>query len=277
MSLNSCFTLFPNLPHELQTKIWRSALPPSSYKSLAFRDAHGCWVPRSLGPDEEDYYARNRGPDVEIVYKPQRLKSPELDLRGLDIRLLMQTNHDARAVALSWLRANSFTHHHGTVWRRSFNLETDALFLNNLDMLGVLTERWDRMRQARIEDITIECHDFVKSILLSIGSLRNDREDHAIMALATDLKSLQTILVVSRDPHFGEDWVWWEYSRAPGGVFRWNYEDRRFDFVGVRSPALENAYTAIEQALLRLAPDLAWINLKQMEVVPCFATNRLKR
>lgn len=269
MSLGTSFTLFPNLPHELQKKIWHFALP-SSYQSMVYPYHFGGWVPRSLDPSEEDIYDRNRGTDVEIVFQPQRLNSPQLDLRPL-----LHSSHDARKVAHSWLGANGFTHHHSTVWRRSFNHDCDALLLTFEGVCDVMDERTERREQARLDD-GFRCPDFVGSVVLSVQTLTSiDPID--IVRLFESCSNLQTILVVWDKLQFGEGRSWWEFTRAPGGIFRWNPEHRSFEFVGSRNPAVERIYQAIEQALPNLSPDLAALDLPQIEMVPCFTSDRSSR
>lgn len=93
----STFPLFSALPFELRDRIWREALPHPAGPTLYFYRGRGCWVPRLLTESDPGFIPGDDG--LAFEFRTDRL--------GHDNQYnlpLVFVNHEARKVALAWLR-----------------------------------------------------------------------------------------------------------------------------------------------------------------------------
>ena len=97
------FPLFSNLPAEQRIQIWRDALPHQIGPALHFYKP-GCWCPRQLTESDEGWC-----PDDELNLNLE-FRYDLLDHPNIEIPLVF-VNHEARAIALAWVRNQGIETH----------------------------------------------------------------------------------------------------------------------------------------------------------------------
>ncbi|KAL9623224.1 MAG: hypothetical protein Q9160_002539 [Pyrenula sp. 1 TL-2023] len=88
---------FSNLPPELRNQIWRDALPGHIGSALYFY-RKGCWCPRCLSESDKDYDREDDERNLNFEFCHDLLDDIQFEVS------LVSVNHEARAIALTWVR-----------------------------------------------------------------------------------------------------------------------------------------------------------------------------
>ena len=123
----SKFSLFPLLPAELRNMVWEEALP-RDFGTCLFPYRPGLWKPRKLSPGDEHFDTEEDTLNLLLEFHLDTLDPIRINLP------LAFINHEARHVALDWLRRNymkllPYGEHPLPLAVRAFQYERDILFI----------------------------------------------------------------------------------------------------------------------------------------------------
>ena len=131
---SASFPHFPSLPSELRNQIWNNALPDKDEPALYFYEM-GCWRPGRRVIDGDDA--------LFLEFRHETLAHVTVAVP------LASVNHEARSIALGWLREQGIerrfweaTKHH--VFARQFDPNHDALYVSPAEWTEFCCEPWDR-------------------------------------------------------------------------------------------------------------------------------------
>ncbi|KAI1446325.1 hypothetical protein F5Y02DRAFT_383784 [Annulohypoxylon stygium] len=130
------FSLFSSLPPELRDQIWHDALP-GDFGPALFIYRKGYWRPRRLTESDEGYDASNDEHNLNFEFRYDLLDDAQFELS------LAFVNHEARRVALAWVREQGIKTRARKdrpypLFQRPFDPARDALY--------VPFEKWDEFR-----------------------------------------------------------------------------------------------------------------------------------
>ena len=129
---SSTFHLFSSLAFELRNQIWRDALPETVGPALYFYKK-GCWCHRLLLPSDEKYdHDHDHSPNICSEFRHDLLDAVQVKIP------LFFVSHEARNVALAWVREHNIQIHDD----RQFPIFT-CPFVPLRDVLYIALERWD--------------------------------------------------------------------------------------------------------------------------------------
>lgn len=98
------FPHFSNFPAEVRIQIWREALPHQMAPALHFYKP-GCWCPRMLTESDEEWDRNNDELNLTLEFRYELLDHPYIEIP------LVFVNHEARAIALAWMRNQGIETH----------------------------------------------------------------------------------------------------------------------------------------------------------------------
>lgn len=127
------FSLFPSLAPELRDRIWRDAMPGKVGPALYFY-RKGCWSPRHLLQSDEEYNPENDELNLNFEFRHDLL-----DVVQFKVPLFF-VNHEARNIALAWVRA------HGIEIRAREDRQFPVFvcpFDPTRDVLYIALDKWD--------------------------------------------------------------------------------------------------------------------------------------
>ena len=127
------FPLFSNLAPELRDQIWRDALPDEVSPAL-YSYKEGCWSPRHLLPTDEEYDSTDHDLNLNFEFRHDLLCALEVEVP------LFFVNHEARKIALAWIRE------HGIETHANMDRQSPIFvcpFNPSRDVLYVAREKWE--------------------------------------------------------------------------------------------------------------------------------------
>ncbi|KAM3500563.1 hypothetical protein MY10362_006286 [Beauveria mimosiformis] len=261
------FTVFAALAPELRNQIWRAALPDDVGPSLFFYRNMGCWCARRLKISDPGYIPETGEMAMDF----------RTDLLGSDTRLqmpLVSVNREARSIAKDWLEKQGFDtknlRHHHHIMTRSFNCDSDALYISDKKWPEFLYEPSHRMRRRDLYNRNVEVHSNVTRFAVSESFMRAD-----LLKTLPDVETWMDLrvvfVVVGAQPDVRLATVRWELEGVDGGAFIWDRERQDFDFrKGAGTLVDADAYTRIGDAARAHLPEglLQHHNMKTLEIRP---------
>ncbi|KAK3682963.1 hypothetical protein B0T22DRAFT_472338 [Podospora appendiculata] len=228
MTAASTFPLFPFLPAELRDQIWNDALPgnalPENFNIRTFLSVYrkGCWQPRQLTAAEPGFDAANDENNLTLEFRHELLGGLQFEIP------LAFVNHEARHVALAWLRClNEFGFEltmrardssadtcapRDPVWARPFDLWWDALYIPADSWDDFLAEPVNRQFEPDLLERTVDVRPRIGSIAIWEALFRKEAENLA--EILDYYGSLNTLYIVSDHEQLDEA----EFPSADDGV-----------------------------------------------------------
>ncbi|KAH6627458.1 hypothetical protein F5144DRAFT_575902 [Chaetomium tenue] len=276
MTTTAAFPSFPALPFELRDQIWHNALPETPSLTLFFFRGKGCWVPRPLVKGDPGYIA---GRDqLGFDFLTDRLGHDH----PFDLPLCF-VNHEARRVALGWLKEQGIKIQLPTddrpLFVRPFNPELDALYVTRDKWEEFCREPTDRMFEPDLLDQNVDLDSELVKIAISEAFFFESEAISWIPELEMWYDGFRVLLVViGPQPDFGSipgPWRW-ELEGTEGPSFFWNKDNEAFDFHGGNEDVSDKAlYEKIgETAKSRLREPLIQRRLDHFQIQPVFAVRR---
>ncbi|GAM89575.1 hypothetical protein ANO11243_076140 [Dothideomycetidae sp. 11243] len=275
----STFHGFPRLPTELRLKIWREALPEHAQNTLRLY-RKGCWQPRRLNRDDQDYALNRPEPRINLYFRS--------DLLG-GVGMLLSpalVNHEAHAVAKEWMRdGSSGPPKYRLEWHaarplaviRSLDLAHDAIYVPQDRFEDFVFEPNRRLACPDLSGKIVVIHgQDVKRVAIPMALLEN----HS--GLATELLTyypgvelllivLQTVGGTDLSSVDGELWRF-EYTR--GVCFTWDASSGAFTPRGCCDPDEAPDYERIAAAIALFPRSARWNMVQSFEVRPVLAVRR---
>ncbi|KAM3455750.1 hypothetical protein MY3296_002168 [Beauveria thailandica] len=262
------FTIFAALAPELRNKIWRAALPDDVGPSLFFYRHTGCWCARRLKTSDPGYIPETGEMAMDF----------RTDLLGSDSRLeipLVSVNREARSIAIGWLDKQGFDtknlHHHHHIMARSFNCDSDALYISDEKWRDFLNEPSHRMSRRDLRNRNVQVHPNVTRFAVSESFFTRADLLKTLPDVETWMDLRVVFVVVGAQPDVRLTTVRWELEGVDGGAFIWDRERQDFGFrKGTETLVDEDAYTRIGDAARAHLPEglLQHHNLKTLEIRP---------
>ncbi|KAI1384250.1 uncharacterized protein F4822DRAFT_419162 [Hypoxylon trugodes] len=215
------FPLFPKLPAELRDQIWREVLP-QEVKPLLYIYKTGCWRPEPLHESDAGYDPESRL-NFHTVFRPDLVEGTWFELP------LAFVSHEARHIALSWLRENGFTKSRLTKDKQCllffypFNQALDAIYVSQKQLIYSILESFDF---APYNGPSVPIESTLRHIAIS---------EETFIDLGTDVSELllfhsrlETFLILVKIPpdmkpadNSRDEQFWWEFESAYGWSFSW--------------------------------------------------------
>ena len=273
----STFPLFSSFPQELRDQIWRDAMPDKVGPALHFY-RKGCWCPRRLSKPDEGYDPENDENNLNFEFRHDLLDDIIFEIP------LVLVNHEARGVALAWIREQSIEirpREDGKypVFVHLFDPMCDALYIALDKWDDFLCEPDDRLSQPDLFEQLVDIKSELTRIAVPEALLRSELATLPEMfRYFLDLKVLFIVIDAQPDLQSAENDVkvqrWWEFDSTQGGAFYWDYDRGGFDSGDSEYIGDETLYRLIEEAKKALGGGLAKNHIRSFEIRPVFAVRR---
>ncbi|KAK2595205.1 hypothetical protein QQS21_007058 [Conoideocrella luteorostrata] len=193
----STFTLFPNLPPELRDLIWRHTLPPNIQQAL-YIYRRGCWQPRYLQEDEEDYSPDDPALNLNFEFHHALLKVVQFDIPAFSV------NREAQSIASAWIKEHKLRircpmHSPSPIFVREFDPELDTLYVPHERWDEFVREPLDRQFDADLLHRNLSCPP-PKFTRIAIDESILGNEPEPIVEFFEWYTSLEELFIVSDVP-----------------------------------------------------------------------------
>ena len=249
------FPHFSDLPAEIRNQIWRNALPYQTGPALHFYKP-GCWCPRQL-TESDQRWDPNDELNLDLEFRYDLLDHPHIKIP------LVFVNHEARAIALAWVREQGIeTHFHDDskqqqkrldFFVRPFNPMYDAVYVASDQWNEFMFSSFERSSEPDLLDKTVDVRPNITHLAVP-ETLLLRRDDGAGGDPFSELFEyywwVRVLFVVLGDarPEPGRLWELDESTTYGVRAIVWDAERGRFEYstkddgewiVGDRNEALE--------------------------------------
>ncbi|KAM3528412.1 hypothetical protein NHJ13051_002393 [Beauveria bassiana] len=266
--MTTSFTIFEALPPELRNKIWRAALPDDVGPALFFYKHKRYWCARRLKRSEPGYIPRAGVMTMDF----------RTDLLGDDIHLYMPlvlVNREARSIAIDWLEQQGFDaknlHPHHHIMTRTFNYDSDALYISDEQWEGFLEEPCLFRSRRGLYNRHVKVHPNVSRFAVSESFFTQRNLLERLPDVETWMDLRVVFVVVGAQPDVRQRTVRWKLEDVDKGAFIWDRERQDFDFRrGTGTLVDADAYRRIGDAARAHLPKglLQHHNMKTLEIRP---------
>ncbi|RTE80615.1 hypothetical protein BHE90_004846 [Fusarium euwallaceae] len=261
MQESPSFTLFPNLPPELRTRIWQHALPVIGPAICRYRK--GLWHPRYLQPGDEGYH-----PDLEdkidLEFRPDLVIQIPVELP------LILVNSEARHVALEWARQHGIKippQGDGHTCMRPFDPQRDTIYVETSQIEDFYNAPWERMFEDDLANRMISSNLRPKNVAISEMAIRNN--EIKPLALAMNNYASHIFVIIGEQPDFEG---LWEVDDSRGRSVFWNCKKLCFEMGDGEYITDEGLYGCFEEGKRDFLEDL--LDFGDLEIRPAFAVRR---
>ncbi|KAJ3541799.1 hypothetical protein NM208_g2437 [Fusarium decemcellulare] len=262
VSKNSEFLPFSSLAPELRNQIWREAVPDLTGLGLCpYRN--GLWLPKFLEPSDEEYLPGHDNIDLDIRH----------DLLSVQIEVsLYSVNHEARGVALAWIREQNIEirlRNHRPIFLRKFDISRDVLFIALDKMIDIELDPVNRMEQPDLEGRSVTTHPNIRHFAIPEAAFRSDDSLRHLMDWYCGLNVL--FVLVGAQPDFEGQW---ELDTRRGKSFIWDHERGGFKWGPGECLGDEGLYKRIEEDQKGLDEEIRRLPMQSFEIRPIYAVRR---
>ncbi len=272
----STFPLFSSFPAELRDQIWQESLPEKIRPALHFYKK-GCWCPRRLSESDNAYDAENDENNLNFEFRHDLLDNAEFDVP------LAFVNHEARAIALAWIREQGIEirrrgDRQFPIFVRPFDPAHDALYVPLDKWDDFLREPDDRLFQPDLFEKRVDIEPRITRIAVSETLLRSEVATLPDMFQYFFHLEVLFIVVDAQPDQLAVESVKaqrrWEFESTQGGTFVWNSGRGGFDLQDSEYTRDEALYKLVEEANQGLGEGLAQNDISSFEIRPILAIKR---
>ncbi|KAF4987090.1 hypothetical protein FDECE_15613 [Fusarium decemcellulare] len=259
---NSEFLPFSSLAPELRNQIWREAVPGLIGLGLCpYRN--GLWHMRFLEPSDPEYLPGHDNIDLDFRH----------DLLSVQIEVpLYFVNHEAREVALAWIREQNIEirlRNRRPIFLRKFDLSRDVLFVALDKMVDIELDPVNRMEEPDLEGRIVTSHHHIKRFAIPEAAFRSEGSLRHLMDWYGILKVL--FVLVGAQPDFEGQW---EVDTTRGKSFIWDHERGSFEWGPGECLGDEDLYKRIEEDQKGLDEEIRRAPRHNFEIRPIYAVRR---
>lgn len=216
----SQFPLFQLFPAELREMVWEEALPQDLGVCL-FPYNGGLWQPRTLSPGDEHFNAEHPEFNLLLEFRSDQLEPIRIDLS------LAFVNHEARRVALRWLRRNDMKllPGHGNrpypLATRSFKYDRDILFVSPEKWRTFAHEHHNRHNEPDLHDRSVTRYQFpLRNIAVMERSVEEEHASDWCMVFQT-YDANEKLFVIDKSLQGDDDADWQNHLDYASRTGRW--------------------------------------------------------
>lgn len=263
------FSLFSSLPSELRIQIWHYALTLPEKRQSLVPYRKGCWkVPPS--PSNE------RDPDeIPLVFYHNLLDNIQVEIP------LFFVSHEARDVALSWIRKHNIRmcfsdDKQSFIFTRQFDPRCDVLYVPPDKKRSFLNEHWDKTRETGIQFVQFTTEQHLTCVAIPEALLH--KNSYIICDIFENLWNPKVLFIIlDTQPDFEDNDTkvqqQWKLESFQGMSLSWDYKQRKFEWK-TGNVIDEALHKLIEEAIKYLDEALIDGNIISFEIRPVLAVKR---